>query len=327
MASLEDAVFRLLTPATGAPPPQLPSGPAAAPSSIVDPLAPNQVRPHSMTHTNYGVTNSSPTCVADISTYPSWVDVNNPPQWYNDGADIDKLLEEADCLNWLDDTGDFDENYVPPPSDMDFDIDPTSVTFHNYGTQRPAVVFAPEDDHHANMSSSYAETPSLHSTDETATEPQPTAVKMEDVGVEPTMIHAGGVVHPSGESLSFLVDEETEANHLPLQGFVDHAEDTLGDHPPATLAMPYSSATEAVEAHDLDGKFHRDESHGGLMSFPDLGMGDEQAFVSALLDDNGQNSTISFPKFNSDLGVHLSHGQSGIGFSASSEAHMKEEMP
>lgn len=281
-----------------------------------------------MTHANYGVTNSSPTCVADMSTYPSWVDANNPPQWYNDGSDIDKLLEEADCLNWLDDTGDFDENYVPPPSDMDFNIDPTSVTSHSHESQHNAAVPTPEDDHYANMSSTYAETPSLLSADGTATEPQPTAVKMEeDVATEPTMIHAGGVVHPSGESLSFLVDEETEANHLPLQGFVDHAQDTLGDRPPATLATPYSSATEAVEAHDRDGKFHRDESHGGLMSFPDLGMGDEQAFVSALLEDNGQNSTISFPKFHSDLGVHLSNGQSGIGLSSSSEAHVKEEMP
>ncbi len=64
-----------------------------------------------------------------------------------------------------------------------------------------------------------------------------------------------------------------------------------------------------------------------LMGFPDSGMGDDQAFVSALLDDNGPNSIISFPKFHSNLGDHLSHGQSEMGLSKSSEAHPKEEVP
>ncbi len=315
--------FRLLTPATGAPAPQLPQGSTSVSPSIMDPLAPNQVRPHNLTHTNYGVPNSSPTCVADISTYPSWVDINNPPQWYNDGSDIDKLLEDADCLNWLDDTGDFEENYMSPTSDMDLNIDPTSVTSDVDRTQHNEAVSAPEDDQIKPMSS-YVETPSLLSTDGTATDMERTAIKMEDVSVEPAMIHAGGVVHPSGESLSFLVDENDEVN---TQGFVQNTEESLHNNTSANMAVPYSSATEAVDAHDHDSSLYRDESHAGLMGFPDLGMGDDQAFVSALLDDNGQNSIISFPKFHSDLGVHLSHGQSEMGLSKSSETHLKEEVP
>jgi len=38
------------------------------------------------------------------------------------------------------------------------------------------------------------------------------------------------------------------------------------------------------------------------MGFPDVDMGDEQAFVSALLDNRGQ-STMSFPKLSSEMAL------------------------
>ncbi|KAL7528336.1 hypothetical protein ACHAXR_002390, partial [Thalassiosira sp. AJA248-18] len=132
MAALEDAVFRLLTPATGVPSPpiqgtQQPLQPHPTNNAIVDPLAPASSK-IAIAHTQYHpvppsapssngsypqglVPNHSPTCVADMSLLPSWVDAKNPPSWYNDGSDIDTLLEDADCLNWLSDTGDLDETY------------------------------------------------------------------------------------------------------------------------------------------------------------------------------------------------------------------------
>jgi hypothetical protein len=58
----------------------------------------------------------SPTGVADISLFPSWSDVKDMPSWYAKGGDIDSLLDEADALDWLTDTGDLHETYEPPPS-------------------------------------------------------------------------------------------------------------------------------------------------------------------------------------------------------------------
>jgi hypothetical protein len=53
------------------------------------------------------------------------------------------------------------------------------------------------------------------------------------------------------------------------------------------------------------------------MGFPDLDMGDEQAFVSALLENNGQ-STMSFPKLGSE--AHILHAGVGASSVALNEA-------
>ena len=75
----------------------------------------------------------SPTGVNDISIYPlSWTDAKEPPSWYTKGEDVDALLDVADSLDWLADTGDLDETYVAPPMEestdnslsvMDDDVD------------------------------------------------------------------------------------------------------------------------------------------------------------------------------------------------------------
>jgi len=358
MAALEDAVFRLLTPATGAPsPPVMQQQPHPAPANsngIVDPLAPpNKV---AVTHTQYhppapapvtahpqsGPAGMSPTGVADMSLLPSWVDAKNPPAWYNDGSDIDTLLEDADCLNWLSDTGDLEETYPPAMAE------PASVT--------GGVV-------------------SSNSSGTTATAIAPTPVGSVQDPTDPT----GGVVHPSTDSLSFLVDPpeqsaamlmaparvavvpvpqpqpitseavpqnpEEDVNQLP--SFLDE-ELTLNSaahvnplplvpeaHAVAAPAPLPASATEAVESiapeHKLAGV---GESDTNLMGFPDLDMGDEQAFVSALLENSGQ-STMSFPKLGSDM--HLSQvniaGVSAVGAGSATEFvvdehhHALEENP
>ena len=38
------------------------------------------------------------------------------PSWYAKGTDIDCLLDVADTLDWLTDSGDLHETYEPPPS-------------------------------------------------------------------------------------------------------------------------------------------------------------------------------------------------------------------
>jgi hypothetical protein len=65
------------------------------------------------------VPGSSPTGVQDLSIYPSWTDAKDPPSWYAKGADVDALLDVADTLDWLADTGDLDEDYQPQANDIE----------------------------------------------------------------------------------------------------------------------------------------------------------------------------------------------------------------
>ena len=58
----------------------------------------------------------SPTGVSDFAVLPSWPDMKDMPSWYAKGCDIDSLLDVADTLDWLADTGDLHETYDPPPS-------------------------------------------------------------------------------------------------------------------------------------------------------------------------------------------------------------------
>jgi len=132
MAALEDAVFCTMTSATGAPS-------SVYSNAIVDPLAPSDRIP--IAHTQYLprsapapaprtayhrriTTGMPPTGVADMSLLPCWVNSKNPPSWYNDGSDIDTLLEDADYLNW-DPTGGVDH-----PSMDSLSFSPTAHEDH-----------------------------------------------------------------------------------------------------------------------------------------------------------------------------------------------------
>jgi hypothetical protein len=54
---------------------------------------------------------SSPTGVADVFPSPFWIDTKGPPSWYAKGDDVDVLLDEAESLDWLADTGDLYETF------------------------------------------------------------------------------------------------------------------------------------------------------------------------------------------------------------------------
>lgn len=383
MAALEDAVFRLLTPATGAAtpsatPPVGASAPTAAPVPGAPPVSDPLKIPYPNPVNSQGglVPNSSPTCVTDLSSFPSWVDAKNPPHWYNEGADIDRLLEDAECLNWLDDTGDLEETYVAPPNP----VSAASLTYVGEAeawNDQTSAVAAP-----ITTSSSCTDAPSLLSMSDWGDNHHhhPGVVSIETVGMaikmeEPSPIDigvvdaaGGGMVYPSAESLSFLVDPPegnaaiaTAPAPLPpapvddmIPNFLDddsvmHTPDIVTEavHPLdaviSAAPAPFASATEAVNAsssitaadpcecpsllgsisipgieqhpmpnhhlvvthpHQSMGSIKMspsaagimlssNDSTAGLMGFPDLDMGDEQAFVSALLDNTGQ-SALSF---------------------------------
>jgi SHAQKYF class myb-like DNA-binding protein len=55
----------------------------------------------------------SPTGITDFPQ--NWAWETDPPSWFSRGADVDELLDEADALDWLADSGDLSESYFPPP--------------------------------------------------------------------------------------------------------------------------------------------------------------------------------------------------------------------
>lgn len=56
----------------------------------------------------------SPTSVFDLSIYPAWADAKEAPSWFTKGEDVDALLDVAESLDWLADTGDFNDAYEAP---------------------------------------------------------------------------------------------------------------------------------------------------------------------------------------------------------------------
>ena len=69
-----------------------------------------------------------------------------------------------------------------------------------------------------------------------------------------------------------------------------------------------AAAADEVGTDKLVGE---DESHHNLMGFPDLDMGDDQAFFTELLESSRQ-SPVGFAKLNSDVHIH-GHPSQGSG--------------
>merc|ERR1719162_274140 len=105
-ALLEDSLFRYLTPT-----------PVLPPETQVNPVArqagANPITlPIPKTVNNLAGGEVSPTGVIDLEFYPSWTDFSkDTPSWYAKGSDVDALLDVADTLDWLADTGDLTETY------------------------------------------------------------------------------------------------------------------------------------------------------------------------------------------------------------------------
>ncbi|CAJ1939795.1 unnamed protein product [Cylindrotheca closterium] len=103
--ALEDSLFRFLTPApVSISEPQLNEVARQAGANPIT-LPTDQVR------NIHEVGEVSPTGVADFAMYPSWTDAKDTPSWYAKGSDVDALLDVADTLDWLTDTGDLQETY------------------------------------------------------------------------------------------------------------------------------------------------------------------------------------------------------------------------
>jgi SHAQKYF class myb-like DNA-binding protein len=119
-SALENSLFRYLTPAGSAPSTadplfgQHPAVNAVARQAGANPI----VLPDGAALADSA--ELSPTGVADqhnLLLFPSWVSdgkESSAPTWFSKGGDVDDLLTEADALDWLADTGDLEETYIPP---------------------------------------------------------------------------------------------------------------------------------------------------------------------------------------------------------------------
>jgi hypothetical protein len=98
--------FRYLTP-TSIHPPETQVNPVARQAGA-NPIT----LPTSKTANTLAGGEISPTGVSDFELYPSWTDFSkDAPSWYAKGSDVDALLDVADTLDWLTDTGDLTEVY------------------------------------------------------------------------------------------------------------------------------------------------------------------------------------------------------------------------
>lgn len=108
-AALEDSLFRFLTP--------MPNDAPNATGQVNDvarQAGANPITVPSGTKSTHPLYDGevSPTGVVD---FPSdWAWNSEAPAWYAKGADVDELLNEADALDWLADSGDLHESYNPP---------------------------------------------------------------------------------------------------------------------------------------------------------------------------------------------------------------------
>jgi len=108
VAALEDSLFRYLSPA-----------PVVPPETQVNPVARQAgANPITLPTDQPGISNTlaggeiSPTGVNELDLYPTWADYSkDAPSWYSKGSDVDALLDVAEDLDWLADTGDLTETY------------------------------------------------------------------------------------------------------------------------------------------------------------------------------------------------------------------------
>mmetsp|Transcript_1091 Transcript_1091/g.2729 ORF Transcript_1091/g.2729 Transcript_1091/m.2729 type:complete len:568 (+) Transcript_1091:68-1771(+) len=226
--SLEDSLFRFLTPApvasnsdtvqvnevarqAGANPITLPSdNPSTAPSA-----AGGEV---------------SPTGVTDVAIFPSWTDAKDMPSWYAKGADVDCLLDVADTLDWLTDTGDLHETYEPPAP-------------------------APK------ASSSPA--------------PPPMSVPQQEPEQEASLTKQPSVTTMTADALTSDAPAETVVP--PLPSLFENSSDATSKKPDKASSAQLSDTAEV--SGDID-------EHLNVFDTPM----EEHAFVSALLENNGESS-------------------------------------
>lgn len=261
-ALLEDSLFRFLTPApneTERPvnsPPQVNDIARQAGANPITVPSSSFVHEKNNTHLMSQVGGDvSPTGVADFPNNWTWSAVE-PPIWFTKGADVDELLNDAEALNWLADSGDYDESYTPSPEECENNHDLFQGPLSHYEantstTSEPSLM---------SLSADVKDTQMI----------QPTPVELLGSHKAPSV--------PTLENHVNIGPSSSALNILPLPSFFESSNDIPSIRKSSTkpsLMNLFSSATEAADAQSND-----------LLLFGDhlIEQGDEQAFVTALLD-------------------------------------------
>jgi hypothetical protein len=103
----------------------------------------------------------SPTGVSEFNMYSSWTDSKDTPSWYAKGSDVDALLDVADSLEWLVDTGDLNETYEEAANAI------------AEGIPAPAPVNLAPSSHATHHSASMNSLPRIDSTSDAVVHPLP----------------------------------------------------------------------------------------------------------------------------------------------------------
>jgi SHAQKYF class myb-like DNA-binding protein len=150
-AALEDSLFRFLSPLAV----EAPNSSSDKVNDVARQAGANPINVPSadVTKTSQAQFGGdvSPTGVTDFPQ--NWAWETDPPSWFSRGADVDELLDEADALDWLADSGDLSESYFPPPEHTVHKLntlsEPSLVTLADQKVPQEST--APVPDLEANM--------------------------------------------------------------------------------------------------------------------------------------------------------------------------------
>ena len=145
---------------------------------------------------------TSPTGVSDFNMYSSWTDSKDTPSWYTKGSDVDALLDVADSLEWLVDTGDLNETYAEAAN-----------TIAEEGMPAPTPVHVAPAQHVAHHSASMNSLPRIDSTADAAVPPLPSL--FDGATEEPTASKKLSGL-PSSHSMTNL-DEHLQVFDTPIE--------------------------------------------------------------------------------------------------------------
>ena len=270
-SALEETLFRFLTPTEGVtvyvPAPAASMAHPGAPqvNGVARKAGANPIKVPGADSTSSSVPilggDISPTGVTDV-----WTESRDVPSWYASGQDVDELLQEADALDWLSDTGDLHETYIPPP--------PFAGVINSAHIRKANTVPRAE--------------PSSEDITKEVMPPMPSASQMFSTGADEE--DADDKAKSGADSAQAVDTAAIGRAESDLDDNVDSTLKTaLTKGPASSTASLFASATEAADAtHGAQADPHLD------VDVFDAHL-DEQAFVSALLDNDHSNEEESFP--------------------------------
>lgn len=296
-AALENSLFRFLTPASG-------EAHTVSPSTVPNSSPSYNTQPTSITVPGIpGVVKSaqqpfagdvSPTGVDQINDFPTnWIS-GDLPSWYAKGSDLDEILDEAEALDWLADSGDLNENYEAPPitAPISHSAQQPQIVPTDTSRSEPSLLSLcdPEDTAPHNLTIKLEPNTTIpnfaHVPVPITSVPQPFLPISHPTHLEPNEIHG---ISPSTSTVNIpplpSLFESGNSIHK-LDQTVANASSTGG-----AVSGPVTSKPSAMNLSSASlfavGVAGNDSTENFTLLDDQM---DEQAFVTALLDQGGDSS-------------------------------------